>query len=95
MSSPFVTASRTNFYKEAGSFLMRITVAAAAISLSILGLSTAAEAPAAMNKVTTNIPAQELGAALRSLATEHNFQIVYASKDVASRACLKTSSPTS
>src|SRR6266850_6172500 len=77
-----LTAGQTNFYKEAGRALMRITVVAAAISLSIVSLSIAADAQAAMTRMRTNIPAQELGPALRSLAKERNFQIVYASKDV-------------
>lgn len=41
-------------------------------------------AQAASIRLHTNIPPEALGPALRSLAQEFNFQIVYASKDVAS-----------
>lgn len=61
---------------------MRIAVVAAAASLSIVGLAAAGDADAAIKRYT-NIPAQNLGPALRSLAKERNFQIVYASQDVA------------
>jgi len=43
---------------------MRITIVATAIGLSVVGLAVAADAQAAMNKVHTDIPAQELGPAL-------------------------------
>ncbi len=85
MSLPrVVTAGARNFHKEAGWVLMRITVVAAAVALSIVGIASAAPAQAAMKKVHTEIPEQELGPALRALAKERNFQIVYASKDVSS-----------
>ena len=60
---------------------MRIAVVAA-IHLSIMGLATAADVQGAMNKVHISIPAQDLGPALRSLAKERKFQIVFASRDV-------------
>ncbi|MHB8813754.1 MAG: hypothetical protein ACYDAE_10850, partial [Steroidobacteraceae bacterium] len=62
---------------------MRITVATATLALASLGLSFAADGQAAMTRMRTNIPPEALGPALRSLAKELNFQIVYASKDVA------------
>jgi outer membrane receptor protein involved in Fe transport len=63
---------------------MRLGVVATAVSLSIVGLSMAADVQAAINRVHIDIPTQGLGSALRTLAKEHNFQIVYASKDVSS-----------
>ncbi len=64
---------------------MRITVAVAALSLSIISLSATAQALAAVNREPTDIPAQELAPALRALARDRNFQIVFATKDVSSR----------
>lgn len=63
---------------------MRMIVAPVTLSLALVGLSAAANGQAAMNRMRTNIPPEALGPALRSLAKELNFQIVYASKDVAS-----------
>jgi outer membrane receptor protein involved in Fe transport len=54
-----------------------------AISLFV-GLATAAESPVVWNRAPTNLPAQDLGSALRSLALQRKFQIVFASKEVAS-----------
>lgn len=72
-------------YKHAGGLLMRITVAVAALALSILSLTVAAQAVAEMNRAPTDIPAQALAPALRTLAKDRNFQIVFATKDVSSR----------
>jgi TonB-dependent receptor len=58
---------------------MRASVAA--ICLSIVGLSGAAQAQAAAKK-QTNIPAQGLGPALQGLAKERDFQLVYVSEEV-------------
>ncbi|MFT3792437.1 MAG: STN domain-containing protein [Rudaea sp.] len=63
---------------------MRITVAVAALALSIVSLSATAQVPTTTNRAPTNIPAQELGPALRALARDRNFQIVFATKDVSS-----------
>lgn len=63
---------------------MRIIVATATLGLAFVGLSVAADGQAAMKRVRTSIPPEALGPALRSLAKELNFQIVYASKDVGS-----------
>jgi iron complex outermembrane recepter protein len=63
---------------------MRIAVIASAITMSAVGLTSAADVQAAMNRVQTNIPAEALGPALRALASEYDFQIVYASQDVSS-----------
>ncbi len=59
---------------------MRIALGVAAACLSI-GLSLASDVEASIKR-HTDIPAQGLGPALRSLAKDHGFQIVYASKDV-------------
>jgi hypothetical protein len=58
---------------------MRASVAA--ICLSIVGLSGAAQAQAAAKKQTA-IPAQGLGPALQGLARERDFQLVYVSEEV-------------
>jgi iron complex outermembrane receptor protein len=63
---------------------MRIAVLAMAISLSIVGLSFAADADAAMRK-TTNIPAGGLGPALNVFAKERDLQVVYQSEVVGDR----------
>jgi outer membrane receptor protein involved in Fe transport len=62
---------------------MRIAVVLTVCGLSALAL---AQAPAASAAITqyTNIPAQELAPALRRLAKGRNFQIIFASRDVAS-----------
>lgn len=61
---------------------MRIATVATLLCLSIVGHSAASEARAVI-KQPTNIQPQNLGAALRSLAKERNFQVVFASRDVA------------
>jgi iron complex outermembrane recepter protein len=60
---------------------MRIAVVAAAVCLSIVGLSEADQAKAAM-RVDTRIPAESLGPALKSLAQDRNIQILYFSDAV-------------
>jgi len=54
---------------------MRITALAAAVSLALVGLSSADEAIAAVRKATL-IPQQSLGSALRALAKDRNFQVL-------------------
>jgi iron complex outermembrane receptor protein len=63
---------------------MRLSVVATAISMSVVGLSAAADVEAAIKRFT-DIPAQALAPALRSLAKERNFQIVFATQDVSER----------
>jgi hypothetical protein len=58
---------------------MRIGVVAAAICLSILGMSAGTAADAATRQ-PTNIAAQELGPALQTLARERDVQVVYRSE---------------
>ncbi len=60
---------------------MRIAVVAAAVCLSIVGLSEAQNAKAAM-RLDTHIPAESLGTALKSFAQERNLQILYFSDAV-------------
>jgi outer membrane receptor protein involved in Fe transport len=62
-----------------------VRVFAFAIALSLfVGLAAAAEAPASRGRAPTNLPAQDLGSALRSLALQRKFEIVFASREVAS-----------
>lgn len=68
--------------KQMGRELVRIATVATLLCLSIIGHSAASEARAVI-KQPTNIQPQNLGAALRSLAKERNFQVVFASRDVA------------
>jgi hypothetical protein len=61
--------------------------ACAAAAIALLGLSLAraplaAAAPAASDRAPTRIPAESLGPALRTLAKERGFQVVYVSSQV-------------
>jgi len=58
---------------------MRLSVIAAVVCLSIVGISTGQNAEAAMRR-PTHIPAQRLGSALQMLAKERNVQVVYRSE---------------
>ncbi|MBL8270567.1 TonB-dependent receptor [Steroidobacter sp.] len=55
---------------------MRTSILSAAICLSLVGLSTAADVKAAVRR-TTHISAQGLGPALQELARDHGFQVLY------------------
>ena len=59
---------------------MRLSVAAV-VCLSVAGVALADPASAAIKKFT-NIPAQELGSALQTLAQEHDVQLVYLSEGI-------------
>lgn len=59
---------------------MRLSVAAV-VCLSILGVVLAAPASASIKKFT-NIPAQDLGSALQTLAQQHDVQVVYLSDGI-------------
>ena len=61
---------------------MRLGVAVAVVSLSIIGLAVADDVRASVRR-PTNIPAQGLGPALQALAKDRNFQVVYVSEEVA------------
>jgi iron complex outermembrane receptor protein len=59
---------------------MRLSVAAV-VCLSVAGVALAEPASAAIRRFT-NIPAQELGSALQTLAQEHDVQLVYLSEGI-------------
>ena len=61
---------------------MRASVIAAALGAALIGVSAFAEAHSARVRVRTDIPAEALRPALRSLAQQFGFQIVYPSRDV-------------
>jgi len=61
--------------------IMRLSVAATAICLCIVGLSVADGVSASVKK-QANIPAEGLGPALQTLAKDLNFQIVYVSEQI-------------
>jgi iron complex outermembrane recepter protein len=61
---------------------MRIAVVAA-VCMSMVGLAAAADAEAAM-KLPTHIPAQGLGPALKALAKDRGFQVVFRTEVVGS-----------
>jgi iron complex outermembrane recepter protein len=60
---------------------MRIAVMVAAVCVSLVGLSNAQNANAAMKR-PTHIPAQSLGSALKTLAQERDLQVLYFSDTV-------------
>jgi iron complex outermembrane recepter protein len=59
-----------------GGVFVRITLLAASLCLLVVGFAGAADAQA-MARQTTRIPPQSLDSALRTLATERGFHIVY------------------
>jgi iron complex outermembrane receptor protein len=60
---------------------MRIAVVAAAVCLTIVGVSGADDAKASM-RIATDIPAQNLGSALKALAQTRDLQVLYFSDSV-------------
>jgi iron complex outermembrane recepter protein len=62
---------------------MRLTVVTAAVCLAVVGLSVAGESQASVKK-HTNIPAEDLGVALQTLAKERGFQVVYETEQLRS-----------
>lgn len=58
---------------------MRVAVSAAAVCLSIVGLSVAQDVSAAI-RMRTEIPAQDLGSALQMLAQSRDLQVLYFSE---------------
>lgn len=60
---------------------MRLSIASAIACLSFVGMVAADDATASIRK-PTNIPAENLGSALQSLAQERGFQVVYLSETV-------------
>src|SRR5882762_4624976 len=83
MNSPGWLASITKSFLRSLGVLMRLAVVAA-VCLSMFGLAVAADAQAAMVKMSTNIPAQGLGPALKTLAKDRGFQVVFRSEVVGS-----------
>jgi iron complex outermembrane receptor protein len=63
---------------------MRSGALVVAVCLSIVGVSEADDARAALRK-QTNIPAEPLGLALEALANEHDLQVIYQSEVVGGR----------
>jgi outer membrane receptor protein involved in Fe transport len=61
--------------------LMRATVVGVALCLSALGLAASPNVDASIRK-STNIPAQELGSALRAFEKDRNLQVIFVSEDV-------------
>jgi iron complex outermembrane recepter protein len=59
--------------------VMRMTVVAAALGLCLFGFGLASEAQASIHR-PTNIAAQKLGPALRKLAQEQKFQVLFRSE---------------
>src|SRR6267142_2785143 len=74
------TTARTSLLRRESARLNFI-IAAAASCLSIVGIAAADQAAAAIKKFT-DIPAQELGSALQTLAQDRDFQVVYLSDAV-------------
>src|SRR5882672_2152097 len=62
--------------------LMRIAIAAAVACLSIVGVTATAQVHAAIRK-HTEIPPEPLDLALRTLAKDRGFQLVYLTENVA------------
>ena len=63
---------------------MRLCVAAGVVWMAIAAVAMADDMRASISK-PTNIPAQELGPALRILAKDRNLQITYASEGIGER----------
>src|SRR4030081_3357602 len=62
--------------------LMRIAIAAAVACLSVIGMTATAQVHASVRN-HTEIPAESLDLALRTLAKERGFQLVYLTENVA------------
>jgi iron complex outermembrane receptor protein len=62
--------------------VMRIGLIGATLCLCLVGISHAQSAHASVRK-TTNIPAEELGSALQTLAKDYDFQVLYRTEIVA------------
>src|SRR5258708_5083163 len=84
MSTPKNTTVGLHKLLNWGGGLVRITVRAIAICMTIVGLSIADNVHASI-KQATNIPAQNLAPALQSLAKDRDFQIVYVSEEIGDR----------
>lgn len=83
MTSAFVGPGPTKSFIRSIGGVMRLLVVAAALGLSVVGLSMADDAKA-MSRKPTNIPAERLVPALKQLAHERGFQLVFQSEVVGS-----------
>jgi hypothetical protein len=81
MNSADVPAETTNSLTRSIGRVIRVAVVVAVVSLSVGGLSVAADVEASIKK-STNIPAGELVLALKTLARERGFQVVFQSEVV-------------
>jgi len=81
MNSPDVPAETTNSFTRSIGRVIRVAVVVALVSLSVGGLSVAADVEASIRK-STNIPAGELVPTLKTLARERGFQVVFQSEVV-------------
>src|SRR5882762_8856285 len=75
MNSPGWLASITNSFSRSVGVLMRLMVVAA-VCLSMVGLAVATDSHASI-RMQTDIPAQGLGPALKALAKDRGFQVVF------------------
>ena len=73
------TAALAQSLVRGGGVLVRITVAAALMCLSLVGITSASDVQAAIRQ-PTNIAAQALAPALATLAKDRNVQLVYRSE---------------
>src|SRR5260221_5557327 len=80
--SHVLTTAITSLLRGRGC-LMRIAIAAAITCLSIIGVTATAQVQAAVRK-HTEIPPEPLDLALRSLAKDRGFQLIFLSENVAS-----------
>src|SRR5882762_3227248 len=85
MSPSHVLTTAITSLKRGRGCLMRIAIAAAITCLSIIGVTATATAQvqAAVRK-HTEIPAEPLDLALRSLAKDRGFQLIFLTENVAS-----------
>src|SRR5260221_13221798 len=81
MNSPDVQAETTNSFTRSIGRVIRVAVVVAWVSLSVGGLSVAADVEASIRK-STNIPAGELVPTHETLARERGFQVVFQSEVV-------------
>src|SRR5258708_3000065 len=83
MSPSHVLTTAITSLKRGRGCLMRIAIAAAITCLSIIGVTATAQVQAAVRK-HTEIPPEPLDLALRSLAKDRGFQLIFLTENVAS-----------
>ena len=95
MRSPYRETTiqlRTAGLTRMGVTVMRMSVVGCCLSICLIGLSIADDAKASIRK-TTDIPAEELGSALQTLAKAYDFQVLYRTeivKDVRTQGAVGT-----